>query len=136
MALDRDRILSFAGVFTPREVHVPAWADESGDDLVFVRSMTLAELNINSARAARNQVSADEKPDDKSLAAVIARCVIDQSGRRVFTDADTPAIGQLPAPQAMKLYEAITEESGETEESEKAIEGNSDAAPSGDSSSD
>jgi hypothetical protein len=135
MALSKGSILKHAGSFKAREVHVPAWADESGDDVVLVRGMTVREFELN-------QGSAD---DGKASARVIARCVIDESGGRVFdsTDADVNLIAELPLAQVMLLNQAIAQASGlGDDEPAKAVdaavadaEGNSDATPDGDTSS-
>jgi hypothetical protein len=137
MALSKGSILKHAGSFKAREVHVPAWADESGDDVVLVRGMTVREFELN-------QGSAD---DGKASARVIARCVIDESGGRVFdsTDADVNLIAELPLAQVMLLNQAIAQASGlgdDADTSQSAVdkgiadaEKNSDATSDGDSSS-
>lgn len=131
MALSREKIISHAGSFKSREVHVPAWADENGDDVVLVRGMTLREFEINQGRADNGMANAS----------VIARCVLDANGDRVFTDGDVSIIAELPMAEAQALSEAIAEESGlgGDKPEAKAIadaEGNSETTPGDSSSSD
>lgn len=102
MALSRDKILSHAGVFTSKKVHVPAWADDTGDDVVFVRGMTIREYEINQARA----------EEGTATASVMARCIVDENGSRVFTDADVNQLAELPIAQVQEINQAIVDESG------------------------
>lgn len=102
MALSKQSIRKHAGMFTPREVHVPAWADESGDDVVLVRGMTIAEYELSVANDSEGE----------STASVIAKCVLAPDGTRLFDDADVQWISQLPLAQIRLLDKAIIEESG------------------------
>lgn len=102
MALSKQAILKHAGVFKTREVHVPAWADDNGDDVVLVRGMTLREFEINQSRS----------EEGKASASVIVRCVLAADGTRLFDDSDVNAIAELPMADAAKLTEAIVDESG------------------------
>jgi hypothetical protein len=104
MPLSKDSILRHAGVFTTREVHVPSWADESGDDVVLVRGMTLREFEVN-------QLSAG-KEDGQATAALIARCVLDSSGSRLFGDSDVRLIAELGLKESGELSRAISIQSG------------------------
>lgn len=132
MALSKQSILKHAGVFKTREVHVPAWADESGDDVVLVRGMTIREYEINATSA----------PEGLATATVIARCVLDESGARVFDPKNVSELNQiaeLPLAQIRLLDRAITEESGMADGPDKAVAdaaGNSVPTPSDDSVSD
>lgn len=130
MALSKQSILKHAGVFTPRVVHVPEWADENGDDVVLVRGMTIREFELNQGRAENGEATAS----------VIARCVLDETGGRLFDDSDVRMIAELPLARIGALSKAITEESGlgdnDAEQAVKDAEGNSAATPSDGSSSD
>lgn len=128
MALSKSKILRHAGSVKTKEIHVKAWADEDGDDVVLVRGMTLREFEIN-------QASSD---DGKSSAKLIARCVVDESGLRVFSDADVDLVAELPVAEAAEITNAIFKQSGliaddnGEKSAEKAVsdaEGNSEATP-------
>lgn len=129
MALSKQAILKHAGVFKAREVHVPAWADENGDDVVLVRGMTIREFEINQERAGKGEATAS----------VIARCLMDDTGGRLFDDSDVSVIAELPLVAIQDISRAITEESGLVDGPDKAIadaEGKSPATSGSDSSSD
>lgn len=131
MALSRGNILKHAGVFTTKEVHVPAWADENGDDAVLVRGMTLSEFEVNQARVAR----ADGEGSGHATASLVVRCVVDETGGRLFTDADIETVSQLGFAQVNLIAEAIGDLSGLGADAEGEIAKNLPAAPSGNSSS-
>lgn len=130
MSLSKQSILKHAGSFKTTEVHVPAWADENGDDVVLVRGMTLREFDINMAR---------NGDDGLATASVVARCVVDESGGRVFQDADTNYIAELPIADLQAVTRAIMSASGmgasdnpDVPQAVADAEGNSEAIPSGD----
>jgi hypothetical protein len=102
MALSADKILGHAGVFSRVEVHVPAWADETGDDVVLVRGMTIREYEIVQAKA----------PEGMSTASVMAKCIVDESGSPIFTTANVAALAELPTAQVLLINKAITDQSG------------------------
>lgn len=102
MALNRSDVAKHAGVFKAREVHIPAWRNDAGDDVVLVRGMTLREFEINQSRADEGTASAS----------VLVRCIIDESGGRLFTDEDKNVIAELPLAQVRLLNEAVAKESG------------------------
>lgn len=129
MALSRDNILKHAGTLPTKTIHVPAWVDEDGDDTVTVRGMTVREFEVNQARLGEGT--------GEATAALVARCVVDENGGRIFRDEDVKQIAELGFGEVNRIGQAISELSGLTDESKpsEAIEGNSVAAQSGDSSS-
>lgn len=134
MALNREDILKHAGMFDPQEVHVPAWKNGAGDDVVLVRGLTAREFDVHQARVQR-QGADDKEPAANLTASLVVRCIVDDSGKRLFTDADINVLGELPAGDLNRITNVIAEQSGLTDEAEKAIEGNSEAAQGGNSSS-
>lgn len=130
MALSRDSILKHAGTTQTKVVHVEEWADESGDSSVILRSMTIKEFQLHQGRLAR------EKDDGLSTARLLARHIVDEQMRRVFSDEDAKLIGELPLGAVLKLSVALNEVSGigGDEESQAAIdadiEGESEAQTS------
>lgn len=131
MALTRDKILKHSGMHDTREVHIPAWADETGDDVVLVRGLTAREWDSHQIAVA------DVKAGHASNASaeLIVRCLVNPDGTRLLTDADAAAVGELSVGDITKLGAAILELSGLTELGREAVEGNSEAAPSGSSDS-
>lgn len=134
MALTADAMLKHAGNTSTREVHVPEWADGNGDDVVLVRSMTAGEFDVYSAKVSRNNAD-DKEPSSHVSATLIARCVVNADGSRAFKDDQINALAQLKAGPVQNLTKAILDQSGLTDEGEKEIRGNSDAAQGGNSSS-
>lgn len=121
MTLSREKILKHAGVFKTRVVHVPGWADESGEDSVLVRGMTVREFEVNQASSG--------KDEGHATAALIARCVVDENGGRVFEDKDIPQIAELGLAQIGEIAKAITDESGITiPDKDEAVEGDESGA--------
>jgi len=97
MALSKDKIVKHAGKHAIREVHVPEWVDEDGDDVVIVRGMSIGEFELNQARAA----------DGKATAMVLARCIVDGDGNRIFSDSDAGVIAKLPMAGIQRLSQAV-----------------------------
>lgn len=130
MALNKEDILKHTGSVKRREVHIPAWANAQGDDVVLVRGLTSAEWDAHSSmlQAAKDGSNASAK--------LLSRCIINSDGSRIFTAQDVAMIGELPVAEITKLGAAVAELSGLTEEAQAEVEGNSGAAPSGSSGSD
>lgn len=129
MALNADAILKHAGNYKVIEVHVPAWADESGDDVVRVRGMTMAELEINQA------AQAAKGGEGQASASLVARCVVSESGARVFSDSQVGAISQLQVVEVEPILDAILTLSGLNNEGADAILGKSETTPTSEPSS-
>lgn len=130
MALKRDAILGTVDLPT-REVHVPEWADESGDDVVFVRGLTAAEADRYSASVQ----SGGDLTNVRARLVVLA--VVDEDGERLFGDGDDEAdlLGKKSAAVLEKLSRVVLELSGMGESSVADVKGNSGAALSGGSPS-
>jgi hypothetical protein len=134
MALSGDQILGAQDVQS-RTVRVPEWG---GD--VIVRG--LSGIDRDAYEASLNQVR--PKPDgsrevvlirDNARAKLLVKCLVDEAGKRLFKDQDAPALGKKSGLVLDRLYDVAAELSGLSEEAEKEAEGNSDAAPSGASTS-
>src|SRR5258708_38235853 len=113
MRLSRDDILK-AEDTTPEEVPVPEWGGT-----VLVRGMTgkerdqfevsLAEESAGSAQVQRGR--AGGRPPGRNLvnmrAKIVARCVVDDDGQRLVSDADVTALGEHSgAPMARAFPDA------------------------------
>jgi hypothetical protein len=116
-------------------VDVPEWGGE-----VLVRG--LSGLDRDAYEASIQQIR--PKPDgskeivfvrDNARARLLVKCLVDDQGNRLFKDSDAPALGKKNGAIIDKLYDVAAELSGMGDANEAEIEGNSDAAPSGDSSS-
>lgn len=128
MALSRESIVKHSGVQNREEVEVPEWRDENGDCTVIVRGLTQKEWEINQAILAREAADDKAKPKGEAAARLIVRCVIDENGGRVFTDADINLIANLSFGSVQKLQDGITKASGIGAEAEEEVRGESEPA--------
>jgi hypothetical protein len=139
MALSRDQIMK-PRVLKTREVHVPEWAD-GGDDVVLVRELTGEELDAFQASnfvRRHNPVTKQMEliPDlGNQKAKLVAKAIVDEDGAAAVHDGDIIELGKLSAAALTRVYTAAAELSGLTDEDEAETAGNSEAAPSGSSTS-
>lgn len=95
-----------------KQVTVPVWNRE-----VRIREMGLQE---SLAMFAGNNVKDGKVTlDAEDFARVVSCCVIDDDGKRVFTDKDIPALARKNRRALMFLYNEITGLSGNVEDAEK-----------------
>jgi len=122
--LGRDAILSIDDL--PKEqVYVSEWSG-------YVRVSALTARD----RDKLEEQLAGSKPDWSNFRARWAvRCMIDEKGNRLFRDDDAKALGAKSGRAVQTVFSAIQRLSGLTDESVEEMEGNSEAAPSGGSSS-
>jgi len=128
LTLSKEQILSHAGEVDTRDVPIPKWGGS-----VKVRAVTIREWEIHQSRMAR--IGDDESKQGKANAMLLARCIVDDSKRRVFEDADVNQIAELGAGDVVKLTNAVIELSGLTDDAEDEVRGESDAAQTSGSSS-
>lgn len=86
MSLDRSAILH-AGAIAPVPVEVPEWGGT-----VYVRPISGAERD-----AFELAITPPHGRLENIRARLVALCACDAQGARLFTDADVPALGALPA---------------------------------------
>jgi len=63
-------------------------------------------------------------------ARLVVRCLVDEKGRRMFTDDEVAAIGSLSAASVQKLFNKARKLNAISESDIKELEGNSGAGPS------
>lgn len=113
MRLSRDDILK-AEDSAPVEVHVPEWGGS-----VLVRGMTGKERDAFEASMSlqpdrRGQV----RPADPLArlvnirAKIVVRCVVDDDGKRLFTEADVAVLGDKSAAALERVFEVASRLSG------------------------
>lgn len=126
--LNREAILAVQDV-KDETITVPEWGGE-----VRVRAMTA------DARDAFEQdayiAARDKKPLTSLRARIVARCVIDEQGALLFTDADVEVLGKKSAAALDRIYDVVLRMNAMRQEDIKDLEKNSVAAPGGASSSD
>lgn len=95
---------------------------------VYVKELTGAERDrIDAAVIGGNSVV--------GRALIVSLSACDDQGRRLFTEADTAALGQLPHGWLDQIVEASSELNGFAPQDIERLEGNSDDGPSGASGS-
>lgn len=124
MLLTKDQILNASDrVF--EFVDVPEWGkDENGKPAqVRLGAMTSAEADAFEAGLA----SAKEK-GEKALAnfraRYVARCIVDEDGKPLFTGSDVAALGNKSAAVVRRLFDKAREINGMTAEDAEEFEGN------------
>lgn len=135
MALSRDGILAVSDL-TTETVPVPEWGGE-----VIIRGLTGDELDAYQAsrRQFRNAGTPQQEliyVQDNARASLLAKCLVDEDGERLFTDQDAGELGQKNGKVLDRLYDVAARLSGLSGEEQEAMEGNSATpAPDGVSSS-
>ncbi|MEH0442441.1 MULTISPECIES: hypothetical protein [unclassified Streptomyces] len=134
MALTSSQILE-ADDTQVKPVDVPEWGGE-----VLVRGLTGIERDAYEAGIQQIRPKPDGSREvvfnrDNARAKLLVKCLVDDSGTRLFKDTDAPALGKKAGAVIDRLYDVAAELSGMGDAVEKEIEGNSEAAQSGDSSS-
>lgn len=127
--LSRDVILAVADVQF-EDVDVPEWGGT-----VRVKSLTGKERDALES----SMIVGKGKNKDVSLsnlrAKLVARSVVDEQGRTIFTDEDIPALGAKSAAALNRVYEVAQRLSGVTQEDVDELTKNSETTPSADSGS-
>lgn len=114
--LSRDAILAAEDTQT-EEVPVPEWGGE-----VLVRGMTgreRDEFESSMLIQAGGQMARDLR---NTRAKMVAKCVIGDDGKRLFTDADVTALGEKSAAALVRVFDVASRLSGLDEEDIKARE--------------
>lgn len=129
MALSRDQILEAKDLET-REVDCPEWGGS-----VLVRALSGTDRDAYEASLVQIR-GKQQVPNLANIRAkLVARAVVDEDGNRLFTDADIKALGQKSAAALGRVFTVAAEMSGLDDKDIEEIEGNSDAAQSGASTS-
>ncbi|MGW1961832.1 phage tail assembly chaperone [Streptomyces sp. NPDC001935] len=135
MALSRDLILEASDIQT-ETVPVPEWG---GD--VILRGLTGEELDDYQAsrRQIRNAGTKDQEViiiQANARASLLVKCIVDESGTRVFGDRDAGLLGMKNGKVLDRLYDKASALSGLSDEEQEEMEGNSETpSPDGDSNS-
>lgn len=124
MLLTREAILNAADLVT-EDVEVPEWGGT-----VRVRGLTGSE------RDAFEQSIMEQRGRDVALnlrnirAKLVALSVVDEQGKRVFSDDDVKALGQKSAVALQRVFEVAQRLSGLRSEDVEELAKNSESAPS------
>ena len=100
------------------EIEVPEW----GGRKVCLQEMSAGDRDQWELDAAA-QVRAGGRPKHVR-AGLVARCMVDETGARVFDDAQIEDLSKKSAKALDRLYDACTRLNALTKEEAKAVEGN------------
>lgn len=117
-------------------VEVPEWGEGA---VVKVRGMTGSERDAFEGSLMKE--SADRKRGTRMdwtdlRSKLIVRCVVDEQGERIFTDADVKAVGNKSAAALQRIFEVCQKLSRLTDEDVDELVGNSNGNRSGEGGSD
>lgn len=125
--LSRDAILAADDVQF-EDVEVPEWGGK-----VRVKSLTGKERDaLESSMIVGKGKNANVNLNNLR-AKLVARSVVDEDGKRIFTDDDIAALGAKSAAALTRVYEVAQRLSGITQEDVDELTKNSETAPSEDS---
>ena len=132
--LDRQTILAASDL--PQETEpVPEWEGE-----VIVRGLTATDRDAYEESIYKFREEGGKAKASMSLinarATLVVRCLIDEDGKRLFSDADAVALGKKSSVVVDRLYEVARRLSGMSDGDIEELAGNSETAPSEDSPSD
>lgn len=127
--LKKDQILS-ANDILREEVEVPEWGGA-----VLVQGLTGKERDQLEASMIQGKGKKAQVNLENLRAKLVARTIVDETGTRVFEDADIPALAKKSAAALNRVYEVAQRLSGITQEDVDELTKNSETAPSEDSGS-
>jgi hypothetical protein len=116
MALSRDGILGATDIKT-KEVDVPEWGGS-----VLIKGMTGAERDQFEAG---NRDGSGNQNLRNLRARFLVRCIVNETGTRMFADQDAAALGKKSSSALNRLWEAANDINGTSEAAQEETEGNS-----------
>ena len=128
--LSRDQILG-AEDLGHEDVAVPEWGGT-----VRVGMLTGAERDAFEQEIVVRQGKKTVLDLNNVRARLVARCVVDGEGQRVFGESDVKALGRKSAVALNRVFEVAQRLNGLTEQDMEELAGNSANGQSGDSTSD
>jgi hypothetical protein len=130
MFLSREDILK-ADDLEREVVEVPEWGGT-----VIVQALTGKERDAYEASCMQQRGKEMVRNLANVRAKLVVRSVVDEEGNRLFADTDANALGLKSAAALDRLFDVAAKLSRLSEEDVEELAGNSEAAQSGDSSSD
>lgn len=127
--LSRDAILAVDDV-QYEDVEVPEWGGR-----VRVKSLTGRERDALEASMIVGKGKNANVNMNNLRAKLVGRSVVDEDGKRLFSDDDIAALGAKSAAALTRVYEVAQRLSGITQEDVEELTKNSETAPSEDSGS-
>jgi hypothetical protein len=116
--LNREAILAQSKLPT-EEVSVPEWGGS-----VTVRALTGAQRDAFEAGCIQQRGKKTERNLNNLRARLVALSVVDADGKRLFSDADAAALGELNAAALDRVYDAAARISGLNAKDQEELLGN------------
>jgi hypothetical protein len=113
-----------------RDVEVPEWGG-----VVRVRALSGSDRDAYDASMLRAQSDGSVLRVPGSRAKLVSLCIVKDDGDPMFNEFDIGRLAQKSATALDRVVNAVVELSALSDEAVGELEGNSDAAPSGDSGS-
>lgn len=129
MTLTRDQIIA-ADDRETREVDVPEWGGT-----VKIRALSGWERDNYEKSIMKFQGDRAVPDMANATAKLLARCIVDDKGERLFTDKEIGDLGRKSSQVMSRLYDVAAELSGLTEKAAEDAEGKSEAEAGDDSAS-
>lgn len=126
----RDAILALNDLPAPQLVDVPEWGGS-----IYIRALTGVERDAYEAQFVRAG-GAKGKGLHNARARLVALTAVDETGQRIFTDADVESLGRKSAMVLDRLFAVAGRLSGLTSQDVEELVGNSVSGPSAASTSD
>lgn len=111
------------------EVPVPEWDAVLKGAKLRITAMSAADRDAWELEAYLERKGVGAAAAKNVRAKLVARCLVDESGERVFGEADVAALGRKSAKALDRLFDVAQRLNGLTETEMKAIEGNSKGVP-------
>ncbi len=119
----RERLL--AANDRPREqVEVPEWAEALAGEALYVSTMSSADRDSWEAELAEKKAAGVAAAVHGFRAALVARCVVNAAGERIFTDGDVAALGRKADKPVDRLFDVACRLNGMGAKEAEALEGN------------
>jgi hypothetical protein len=118
--LSREAILSAPDIETI-EVNVPEWGG-----IVLIKPLTGAGRDAFEASVIEEKNGKTVLKSQNFRARLVARCIVDEDGKRMFADEDITSLGKKSSKALSMLFDECQKSSGMTKEDVAELEGNSD----------
>ena len=122
--LTKEQILGAQDIQT-EIVEVPEWGGA-----VIVRGMSGKERDSFEASMIKGKGKSANVNLENLRAKLVSKCVVDEAGKRLFSDDDIPALASKSAAALNRVYEVAQRLSGVTDEDVDELTKNSEAAQS------
>lgn len=122
--LTKDQILGVQDIQT-ETVEVPEWGGA-----VIVRGMNGRERDSFEASMIKGKGKSANVNLENLRAKLVSKCIVDEAGKRLFSDDDIPALAAKSAAALNRVYEVAQRLSGVTEDDVDELVKNSETAQS------